>query len=166
MLSKGLVMNLKYKHFIFHAIVMSFLVSMSPTKKESNEPILFNIELMTSGEEFSFDKKLIEAPVGKRIKLKYTNKMNQQDVYHNIAIVKLNKEKELFKNLKKVRYDLKKIDRSIILAMTKELKYAESDTIEFTPDEAGIYVYVCLMPGHGDMMGMRGELKIVNEIKK
>ena len=146
--------------------MMSLLVSMSPAKKAVNEPVLFNIELMTSGEEFSFDKKLIEAPIGKKIKLKYSNKMDQQGVYHNIAIVKLSKEKELFKNLKKVNYDLKKVDRSILLAMTKELKYGESDTVEFMPDEVGIYVYVCLLPGHGDMMGMRGELRIVNEIKK
>ena len=146
--------------------MLTLLLSMSSANKVVNEPILFYIELMTSGEEFSFDKKFIEAPIGKKIKLKYSNKMDQQGVYHNIAVVKLSKEKELFKNLKKVNYDLKKVDRSILLAMTRELKYGESDTVEFTPDEAGIYVYVCLMPGHGDMMGMRGELKIINEIKK
>ena len=136
------------------------------TIKSKKSPTIFNINLMTEGDEFSFDTKAIEAPIGKKIKLKYSNKMNQKDVYHNIAIVKLSKEKQLFKNLNDVDYDLKKIDRSIILAMTKELSYDESDTIEFTPNEEGVYVYVCLMQGHGNMMGMRGELKIVNEIKK
>ena len=39
--------------------MMSLLVSMSPAKKAVNEPVLFNIELMTSGEEFSFDKSTV-----------------------------------------------------------------------------------------------------------
>ena len=155
-----------YRQMIIQTLITFLLISVSQAKKTVDESVLFNIELMTSGEEFSFDKKMIEAPIGKKIKLKYTNKMNQQGVFHNIAVVKLDKEKELFKNLKKINYDLKKIDKRLILAMTKELKYGESDTVEFLPDQSGIYVYVCLMPGHGDMMGMRGELKIVTKNNK
>jgi uncharacterized cupredoxin-like copper-binding protein len=32
--------------------------------------------------------------------------------------------------------------------------------VTFKPAAAGDYVYICLMPGHGDMLGMRGVLTI------
>ena len=59
------------------------------------------------------------------------------------------------------RDDLKFVrDSADILALTRVLNPGQEDTVNFTPPAPGEYVYICLMSGHGDMLGMRGILAL------
>ena len=66
-------------------------------------------------------------------------------------------------DLKSHNYELDKVDQTMILAKTKILNPGESDTITFKPSSPGKYMYVCLMPAHGDMLGMKGYLTITKK---
>ena len=58
-------------------------------------------------------------------------------------------------------YDLASVRGSAdILALTRVLNPGQEDVIDFQPPAPGEYVYICLMRGHGDMLGMRGVLAI------
>ena len=50
--------------------------------------------------------------------------------------------------------------RGVILALSRVLNPGQEDVVEFSPPAPGEYVYICLMPGHGDMLGMRGILAL------
>ena len=65
------------------------------------------------------------------------------------------------KELQGSGYDIEKLRKNKnVLAMTKALEPGKQETISFSPAEPGFYPYVCLMAGHGDMLGMKGTLSI------
>ncbi len=150
------------RSFIIWAILISTIPLSAKQKSSSNDIVMLKIKLSTKGSDISFDKTAIEAPFGKEIQITYTNEADaNSELSHNVAIIKLGSEQKLFANLRKIDDDIEKIDQSLLIVKTKVLNPGEKDTITFRPAALGTYTYICLMPNHGTMLGMKGTLKIV-----
>lgn len=120
------------------------------------------IALKTTGHNIVFDQTEVEAPFGTRLRLTYRNAAPKGSmINHDVAIVMPGRDQEVLEILQKNDYQLDALKGSKdVIGLTKTLKPGESDTIEFLPPTRGDYVYICLMPGHGDVMGMKGTLRI------
>ena len=120
------------------------------------------ISLKTTGHSIVFDQTTLEAPFGTRLRLTYRNAAAKGSmINHDVAIIKPGRDQQILETLQQNDYKLDSIkDSKDVIGLTKTLRPGESDTIEFLPPERGDYVYICLMPGHGDIMGMRGTLRI------
>jgi uncharacterized cupredoxin-like copper-binding protein len=121
-----------------------------------------HVKLASTGSDIAFDRQKIDVPMGKKIRLRYKNDAPiGSEIDHNVAIVKPGRVEALMETLQEHGYDLKVVAGSPdILAMTKTIKPGQEGTLDFSPPGPGEYVFICLMPGHGDMMGMRGVLKV------
>ena len=47
-----------------------------------------------------------------------------------------------------------------LLAVTQTLGPGESELLELGPLKAGYYTYLCLVPGHANVLGMRGIMHV------
>lgn len=121
-----------------------------------------HVKLSTTGDEVMFDQQRIDLPLAKTIRLRYKNDAPlDSQISHNVAIIRPERVAAVMAILQEHDYDLASVKGSAdILAITKVLNPGQEDVINFSPPSAGDYVYICLMPGHGDMLGMRGVLAI------
>lgn len=121
-----------------------------------------HVKLSTTGEEVMFDQQRLELPYAKTIRLKYKNDAPlDSQISHNVAIIRPDRVAAVIAVLQEHDYDLKSVrDSADILALSRVLNPGQEDTVDFSPPAPGEYVYICLMPGHGDMLGMRGILAL------
>jgi len=121
-----------------------------------------HVKLSTTGNEVTFDQQRIDLPLAKLIRLRYKNDAPlDSQISHNVAIIRPERVDAVMAILQEHDYDLASLKGSAdILAITKVLNPGQEDVVNFVPPAAGEYVYICLMPGHGDMLGMRGLLTI------
>jgi azurin len=121
-----------------------------------------HVKLSTTGNEVMFDQQRIELPFAKNIRLRYKNDAPlDSQISHNVAIIRPEKVATVMTTLQEHDYNLASVkDSPDILAITRVLNPGQEDVINFIPPAPGEYVYICLMPGHGDMLGMRGTLVI------
>jgi azurin len=121
-----------------------------------------HVKLSTSGQEVMFDQQRLDLPFAKIIRLKYKNDAPlDSQISHNVAIIRPERVAAVMAILQEHDYDLKSVrDSADILALTRVLNPGQEDTVDFSPPAPGEYVYICLMPGHGDMLGMRGILAL------
>lgn len=120
------------------------------------------IELSTKGNDIAFDQAAVQIKFKKTIGLKFVNKAAADShIGHNIAILKPDATDAVIQDLRKNNYDLAAIkNHPGILIISKTLNPGESDVVTFRPDKPGFYPYLCLMPGHSDILGMKGILHI------
>jgi azurin len=123
-----------------------------------------HVKLSTTGGEVMFDQQRLDLPFTKNIRLRYKNDAPlDSQISHNVAIIRPERVAAVMSILQEHDYDLASVTGSAdILALTRVLNPGQEDVITFSPPSAGEYVYICLMPGHGDMLGMRGVLSIKN----
>lgn len=123
-----------------------------------------HVKLSTTGGEVMFDQTRLELPFAKNIRLRYKNDAPlDSQISHNVAIIRPERVASVMSILQDHDYDLASVKGSAdILALTRVLNPGQEDVITFSPPSPGEYVYICLMPGHGDMLGMRGVLSIKN----
>ena len=121
-----------------------------------------HVKLSSTGQEVMFDQQRLDLPFGKTIRLVYKNDAPlDSQISHNVAIIRPERVQAVMATLQEHDYDLSSVRGSPdILALTRVLNPGQEDTIEFSPPSPGEYVYICLMPGHGDMLGMRGILAL------
>jgi uncharacterized cupredoxin-like copper-binding protein len=121
-----------------------------------------HVKLSTTGQEVMFDQERLELPFAKTIRLKYKNDAPlDSQISHNVAIIRPDRVAAVMQTLQEHDYDLKSVQGSAdILALSRVLNPGQEDTVAFSPPAPGDYVYICLMPGHGDMLGMRGILTL------
>ncbi len=129
-------------------------------KEEIKEEKKADVEIVVScNDAMQFDKKEIEVPVGKVIKLTLKNvgKAPKIAMGHNLVI--LNKGADLqawaMKAMPAKETDFIPADeesQKAILAYTKLLGPEEEDSITFTIKEAGDYEFLCSFPGHFALM--------------
>ena len=121
-----------------------------------------HVKLSTTGQEVMFDQQRLDLPFAKTIRLKYMNDAPlDSQISHNVAIIRPERVAAVMAILQDHDYDLESVRGSAdILALSRVLNPGQEDTVEFSPPEPGEYVYICLMPGHGDMLGMRGILAL------
>jgi len=121
-----------------------------------------HVKLSTTGDEVMFDQQRLELPFARTVRLRYKNDAPlDSQITHNVAIIRPERVASVISTLQDHDYDLASVKGSPdILAITRVLNPGEEDVVTFKPPAAGEYVYICLMPGHGDMLGMRGVLAI------
>lgn len=121
-----------------------------------------HVKLSTTGQEVMFDQQRLDLPFGKTIRLCYKNDAPlDSQISHNVAIIRPERVAAVMAVLQEHDYNLSSVTGSPdILALTRVLNPGQEDTIDFVPPGPGEYVYICLMPGHGDMLGMRGILAL------
>lgn len=120
------------------------------------------IKLSTKGNDIAFDQAALQVPFAAKVKVRFANEAaKDSQIQHNVAILKPGTYDEVIKELQKSGYDIEKMRANKnILGMTKALDPGSEETVEFAPVGPGFYPYVCLMPGHGDMLGMKGILSV------
>lgn len=117
----------------------------------SNDLALQANDLMT------FDKKLFRVKAGQPIKLTLKNvgEMPKESMGHNVVVLTPGTDLPAFGGEAIKAVDTEYIPvtfGSSIVAHSKLLGPGESDTIEFTLDEKGVYPFVCSFPGHYGVM--------------
>jgi azurin len=134
----------------------------SPKTRPALVTRTIHVKLSTTGQEVMFDQQRLDLPFAKTIRLKYKNDAPlDSQISHNVAIIRPERVAAVMAILQDHDYDLASVRGSAdILALTRVLDPGQEDTIDFSPPAPGEYVYICLMPGHGDMLGMRGILAL------
>jgi hypothetical protein len=121
-----------------------------------------HVKLSTTGQDVMFDQQRLDLPFAKTIRLRYKNDAPlDSQISHNVAIIRPERVAAVLAVLQEHDYDLASVRGSAdILALSRVLNPGQEDVVEFSPPAPGEYVYICLMPGHGDMLGMRGILAL------
>ena len=124
-----------------------------------------HVKLSTTGKEVMFDQQRIELPFAKTVRLRYKNDAPlDSQISHNVAIIRPERVASVMSILQEHDYDLASVKGSPdILALSRVVNPGQEDVVNFLPPAPGEYVYICLMPGHGDMLGMRG-LLVINDL--
>lgn len=137
-----------------------FCAMMSSREARANDAVV--IELSTKGNDIAFDQTAVQIKFKKTISLKFVNKAAADShIGHNIAILKPDATDAVIQELRKHNYDLAAIkNHPGILVLSKTLNPGEADVVTFSPDKPGFYPYLCLMPGHSDILGMKGILNV------
>lgn len=134
----------------------------SPEAAKAAKQGAVEVRLSTKGNDISFDQAAVEVPFSEKVSLKFANEAAVgSEIQHNVAILAPGTLDAVLKELQATEYDLEKIKKNkSVLAMTRALAPGDSDVVEFSPEKPGFYPYICLMPGHGDMLNMRGVLHV------
>jgi azurin len=109
----------------------------------------------------NYSVKELQVKAGSKVKLVFNN---NDDMTHNLVIVKPNTATEIGKAAENLGLDGTKLNyvpnSANVLFHTKLLQPNSSEAIYFiVPTEAGTYTYVCTYPGHASVM--QGVLKVV-----
>ncbi len=104
-----------------------------------------------------FDKDLFRVKAGETIKLTFKNvgELPKESMGHNVVVLKPGTDGAAFggEAIKAVDNEYIPITfASAIVAHTKLLGPGETDVIEFTIDQPGVYPYLCSFPGHYGIM--------------
>jgi azurin len=112
---------------------------------------------LTAGEDMRFDKELFRVKRGKKITLTFKNLGPKTGMVHNVVVLTDDLDLADFgdeaSKAKDKQYIPLKFSKSII-AHTGMVSGQESETIEFTLREPGVFDFICSFPGHwGTMQG-------------
>ncbi len=138
----------------------STVVPVAEKKEEAMADKKADLEIVvTCNDSMQFDKKAIEVPVGKTIKLvlKNVGKAPKVAMGHNLVILKKDANLQEWAMKAMPAKDTEFIpsdedSQKKLLAHTKLLGPDEEDAITFTITEAGEYEYFCSFPGHFALM--------------
>jgi azurin len=116
------------------------------------------IELQAN-ENMRFDKEMFKIKTGKKISLifKNTGAPSNTAMAHNVVILKKGTDiadfADAVHNAKTEQYVPSSVG-SLVIAHTKLVSGGDSDEVDFTISQPGIYDYICSFPGHwGTMQG-------------
>ena len=116
------------------------------------------IELQAN-ENMRFDKEMFKIKIGKKISLtfKNTGAPSNTAMEHNVVILKKGTDiadfADAVHNAKNEQYVPSSVG-SLVIAHTKLVSGGDSDEVDFTISQPGIYDYICSFPGHwGTMQG-------------
>ncbi len=137
--------------------------STSTETSSASKSVRLLVRLSTHGNDVSFDQQSLQVPASRPVRIEFRNDAEPDSgIYHNVAIVRPGHEEAIMEVLDKADFDFMHVHDAFansehILATTRTISPGGSDTIEFEPDP-GIYMYLCLIPGHGNVLGMKGYL--------
>ena len=126
---------------------------------------VLEIKLSSKGNDIAFDITSFQVPFGKDLVLKFANSANKDsEIIHNIAILAPGSLEEVLKAFEDSDYDVEKLkNHKSVLAMTPSLEPGQSANLKLEKSKftkPGFYPYICLIPGHADMLGMKGLMHI------
>ncbi len=115
------------------------------------------IVLLTAGDDMKYNAKEIQAKAGVPVSLtlKHTGKMPKTTMGHNVVILQPETDVTAFVNRANAAQATDYIPQEYlnqIVAHTKMLSGGESDTITFTFEKPGTYVFLCSFIGHAGIM--------------
>jgi uncharacterized cupredoxin-like copper-binding protein len=118
------------------------------------------VTLSTQGNEIAFKPTTLQVKAGRRIRLQFVNAAKPgSDIHHDVAVLQPGTLDEVLTSLQKQGYQLDKMSQNpAVIAISKSLAPGEEHVLELEPLKPGSYPFVCLMAGHGDMLGMKGTL--------
>lgn len=128
------------------------------TTPEADENAVVDLTI-DGNDQMQFDKKEFRVKAGQKIKFTITHsgKMDKKVMGHNWVLLGQGMTAELYGKAAAKDGDADHISKSEsanVIAHTKLIGAGETDTIEFTAPEAGVYEFVCSFPGHwGSMNG-------------
>ncbi|MFT6070940.1 MAG: cytochrome c peroxidase [Bacteriovoracaceae bacterium] len=146
-------------------LLLTLVISCSdlPTSKKAKS---IEINLSSRGNDVAFEQENLQIPFGQTVKLVFQNQADlDSEISHNVAIVRRGHEKAVMDILNKEEYDFSQtIDffktTNHLLASSKILNPGENGEIIFEPETPGYYTYICLMPGHGNILHMKGKILV------
>jgi azurin len=158
-----MTLMLKYFRASIAISVISYFSNLSASGASSDA----EISISSIGNDISFDKKEIKVPYKKKISISFKNlALKNSGIQHNIVILKPGKMDEFIKELQKNQYDLAKLKSSqLVVSYSAVLEPEMSDSISFEPKAGALYPFLCTMPGHGDMLNMRGTIQVTDSKK-
>jgi azurin len=117
---------------------------------------------ITCGDQMNFSTKALEATAGQPVTITVKNigKLPVEAMGHNLVILKPGSEIPSFAMKAMTAKDKDYIPADpeaakLVVAHSKLLGPGETDTVTFTPSEAGAYPFICTFPGHfGVMQGV------------
>jgi azurin len=114
---------------------------------------------LQANENMRFDKELFKVHTGKKITLIFENTSapNNTSMSHNVVILKpgidLADFADAARNAPNEQYVPSAVTE-VVIAHTKLVPGGQSDHVEFTISQAGVYPFICSFPGHwGTMQG-------------
>ena len=114
---------------------------------------------LRAGENMRFDNELFKVRTGKKIVLIFTNTgaKTPTSMTHNVVVLVKGTDIADFADAVHNAKDEQYVPASVaplVIAHTKMVGGADSDQIEFTLTQPGVYDYICSFPGHwGTMQG-------------
>ena len=130
--------------------------------KTEIKPVVNSTRLvLNSNDLMIFDKNLLKGQAGKEITLtlNHTGKIAKEFMGHNFVLLKKDVDVDDFAQRAVIAKDNQYIpEGDETIAYTNMLGGGESDSITFTVDEPGSYIYICTFPGHYQIM--KGEFII------
>ena len=150
-----------YKTFV-PALMLALLL---PSLSSFAAPLKVNVNLSTKGNDIAFDATSIQVPFGRDIHLGFSNQAaKDSEILHNIAVLSPGSLERVLKAFQESDYDVDKIRKhKDVLAMTPTLKPGVASVLKISKsklNKKGYYPYVCLMPGHADVLGMKGIMNV------
>lgn len=112
-----------------------------------------------AGENMRFDDELFRVRVAKKIKLifKNTGLKSATSMTHNVVVLKKGTDIADFADAVRDAKNEEYVPASVaplVIAHTRLVSGGDSDQVEFTIPEAGVYDFICSFPGHwGTMQG-------------
>tara|TARA_B100001093_G_scaffold398887_1_gene386273 strand:- start:435 stop:923 length:489 start_codon:yes stop_codon:yes gene_type:complete len=131
-------------------------VKIEDKKETSNEGLILN-----SNDQMLFDKGLLRGKSGEEINLTlyHTGKIGKEFMGHNFVLLKKDVDVDDFAQKAMLAKENEYIpDGDETIVYTKMLGGGESDSVSFTVEEKGNYIFICTFPGHYQIM--RGEFII------
>ncbi len=143
--------NMIHKTFLISLAATASVLAAEPTKVE-----------ITCNDQMAFSTKAVEVPAGAPVSLTLKNigKLPVEAMGHNLVILKPGSAVTDYAMKSMAAKDKGYISQDpeamkLVVASTKLLGPDQSDTITFTPTEAGDYPFLCSFPGHfGVMQGV------------
>lgn len=130
--------------------------------KTEIKPVVNSTRLvLNSNDLMMFDKNLLKGQTGKEISLtlNHTGKIAKEFMGHNFVLLKKDVDVDDFAQKAMLAKENEYIpDGDDTIVYTKMLGGGESDSVSFTVEEKGTYIYICTFPGHYQIM--RGEFII------
>ena len=114
---------------------------------------------VTGNDQMQFSTKVLEGKVGETMEItfKHIGKLPKEAMGHNLVILKAGTVAPTIamKCMTAKATDYVSEDAEVkaaVIAHTKVLGPGESETIKFTPTEAGVYPFICTFLGHFGVM--------------
>ncbi|HET7002887.1 MAG TPA: plastocyanin/azurin family copper-binding protein [Puia sp.] len=114
---------------------------------------------LKAGESMRFDNELFRVRTGKKIKLIFTNtgKKSPASMTHNVVVLMKGTDIADFADAVHSAKNDQYVPASVaplVIAHTGMVGGGDSETIEFTIPQSGVYDFICSFPGHwGTMQG-------------
>jgi len=149
-----------------YIITILILVMSCTGSIKRKSPKIIYINLSSRGNDVAFEQENLQIPFGQEVKLVFRNQADiDSEITHNVAIIRPGHEKKVMEVLDKEEYDFSETinffkNTDHLLASSAILKPQETGFISFRPETPGYYTYICLMPGHGNILHMKGKILV------